>query len=493
MLHLADEQDALATRVWLGHLAHKAHEKECPCYKRIIAGILRIETNQWGVKQFPYGTSALAMLGLGVASGAWLALNRPKQEKADLRLWTFAKPHGEAYIEALPAFQRKYPNVSVDIQIVAWEAVTSRLQAAFWSGLDVPDLVEVEISEAGSFFRGRLESIGFLDLTERIHKTGLWDRVVRARFAPYTTRGRIFGVPHDVHPVMLAYRRDLIEKLRIDVDKIQTWDDFIEVGRRVTEPGRRFMIELPTSDSSRLEALLFQRDGGYFDPQARCIMDDEIAVQTMMAYVPMVAGRYRIGSDLGGGQIFTRAVEDGYFLFMVAPDWRTKTFEQDVPKVAGRMALMPLPAVKPGGRRTTTWGGTMIGITRQSPNPELAWELIMHLYFNKEDLAQRFRDTNILPPARDLWDHPAYDEPRPYWSNQPLGRLYANLAPDVPFQYTSPFISLAKAKMSEALIACVQYYNRYGERGFEGFVRQQLKFHAEEVRRVMRRNPYVEE
>jgi len=376
---------------------------------------------------------------------------------------------------------------------VAGEAVTSRLQAAFWSNLDVPDLAEVEISWAGSFFRGRLESIGFRDLTERIHQTGLWERIVQARFAPYTTRGRIFGIPHDVHPVMLAYRRDLVEKLGIDVERLRTWDEFVEVGRRVTVPGKRFMMELPPEGLSALEVMLFQRGGGYFDAQGNCTLDNEIAIETMRYYAPLVAGKHRIGNDLGGGQIFTRALEDGYYLFMVAPDWRTKSIEQDVPKVAGRMALTPLPAFYPGGRRTSTWGGTMIGITKRCADPDLAWELIMHLYLNKEALAEQFRSTNILPPARDLWDHPAYDEPRPFWSNQPLGRLYANLAPETPPQYTSPYIGLAKAKLSEALIACVRYYDRYGVRGFDGFVRQQMARAAAEVRRQMRRNPYLHE
>ncbi|OYT74825.1 MAG: hypothetical protein CFK49_06350 [Armatimonadetes bacterium JP3_11] len=443
--------------------------------------------------RFPYGASAATMAGLALASGIYIASRREQKITADLRLWTFAKPHADAYIKMLPDFERKHPNKRIDIQVVAGEAVTSRLQAAFWSNLDVPDLVEVEISWAGSFFRGRLESIGFRDLTERIHQTGLWERIVQARFAPYTTRGRIFGIPHDVHPVMLAYRRDLIEKLRIDVDAIGTWDEFVEIGRRVTVPGKRFMMELPPAGVSSLEVMLFQRDGGYFDAQGNCTLDNEIAVQTMRYYVPLVAGRYRIGNDLGGGQIFTRALEDGYYLFMVAPDWRTKVIEQDVPKVGGRMALMPLPAFTPGGRRTSTWGGTMIGITKRCADPELAWELMMHLYLNKEALAQQFRNTNILPPARDLWDHPAYDEPRPFWSNQPLGRLYANLAPQTPPQYTSPYIGLAKAKLSEALIACVDYYNRFGERGFDGFVRQQMERAAAEVRRQMRRNPYLHE
>ena len=443
--------------------------------------------------RFPFGASAAVMAGLAVASGAYLATRRTHKPRYDLRLWTFAKPHADAYLKMLPDFLRKHPGKSVDIQVVAGEAVTSRLQAAFWSNLDVPDLAEVEISWAGSFFRGRLESIGFRDLTERIHQTGLWERIVQSRFAPYTTRGRIFGIPHDVHPVMLAYRRDLVEKLGIDVERLHTWDEFVEVGRRVTVPSKRFMMELPPEGLSALEVMLFQRGGGYFDAQGNCTLDNEIAVETMRYYAPLVAGKHRIGNDLGGGQIFTRALEDGYYLFMVAPDWRTKVIEQDVPKVAGRMALMPLPAFYPGGRRTSTWGGTMIGITKRCADPDLAWELIMHLYLNKEALAEQFRGTNILPPARDLWDHPAYDEPRPFWSNQPLGRLYANLAPDTPPQYTSPYIGLAKAKLSEALIACVRYYDRYGARGFDGFVRQQMARAAAEVRRQMRRNPYLHE
>jgi arabinosaccharide transport system substrate-binding protein len=443
--------------------------------------------------RFPYGASAAVMAGLAVASGAYLTARRTQKPRYDLRLWTFAKPHGDAYLKMLPDFLRKHPGVSVDIQIVAGEAVTSRLQAAFWSNLDVPDLAEVEISWAGSFFRGRLQSIGFRDLTERVHRTGLWARIVQARFAPYTTRGRIFGIPHDVHPVMLAYRRDLVEKLGIDVERLRTWDEFVEVGKRVTIPGKRFMMELPPAGISVLEVMLFQRSGGYFDAHGNCTLDNEIAIETMRYYVPLVAGKHRIGNDLGGGQIFTRALEDGYYLFMVAPDWRTKVIEQDVPKVAGKMALMPLPAFSPGGRRTSTWGGTMIGITKRCADPDLAWELIMHLYLNKEALAEQFRNTNILPPARDLWDHPAYDEPRPFWSNQPLGRLYANLAPETPPQYTSPYIGLAKAKLSEALIACVRYYDQYGASGFGGFVRQQMARAAAEVRRQMRRNPYLHE
>lgn len=441
---------------------------------------------------FPFGPAALAILCLALLSGGWLAAHPPARTDATLTFWTFAKPHYLAYQKALPAFEKANPGVKVDMQLVANSSLASRLQAAFQADLDVPDLVEIEISSAGTFFRGPVEHVGFVDLAPRLAASGLRERMVPARFAPYTSRGRVFGLPHDVHPVMLAYRRDLLEAEGIDANAIETWDDFIAAGRRFTQLNRRYMIELPDSEPSRLEIFLFQRGGGYFDPSGRCIFDNETAVETMRWYVPLVAGPSRIASNLGGGQILTQAVEDGYFACLVAPDWRTKSIEQDIPRVAGRMALMPLPAVRKGGRRTSTWGGTMIGITRRCRQPDLAWKLALHLYLDKPELAARFRETNILPAMVEAWDHPSYREPRPYWSGQRLGALYAALAPQVPAQYTSPFIGTAKAKLGEALVACVQEYRRrpVDDAAFETFCRRTLKRCADHVRRQIARNPY---
>lgn len=439
---------------------------------------------------FPYGKAALSILLLAVLSGAWLAAHPPVQTTATLTMWTFAKPHFDAYQTAAHSFEAEHPGVTVNLQLVSNNALASRLQAAFLADLDVPDLCEIEISTAGTMFRGPLKDIGWTDLTDKLHQTGLYDRMVQARFAPYTSRGRIFGLPHDVHPVQMAYRRDIFEKLGIDTDQIKTWDDFIRIGRKVTLPGKRYLWEAADSNATQLEPCLFQRGGGYFNPAGKVIFDNEIAVETMKWYVPIVAGPHKIGNDLGGGQILTKAVEDGYLLCLIAPDWRTKSIETDIPRMAGKMALMPLPAVAPGQRPTSTWGGTMLGITKHCKNQELAWAFAQHLYTDKSQLAERFAGTNILPALKEAWDQPAFREKRAYWSNQPLGATYARLAPDVPFQYTSPFISTAKGKFSQALVACVRQYNARGEDGFDAFVRAQLKRDADEVRAMIARNPY---
>jgi len=154
------------------------------------------------------------------------------------------------------------------------------------------------------------------------------------------------------------------------------------------------------------------------------------------------------------------------------------------------MALMPLPAVTPGGPRTSTFGGTMIGITKHCKNQDLAWEFAKHLYLDSRGLAQMFRMTNTVPALRKAWNQPAFAEPREYWSGQKIGLLYAALAPEVPAQYTSPVIVTAKSKLGEALVECIQRYKEHGDAGFEEFARASLRDSAEQVRAMIRRNPY---
>ncbi len=57
---------------------------------------------------------------------------------------------------------------------------------------------------------------------------------------------------------------------------------------------------------------------------------------------------------------------------------------------------MPIPAWVKGGRRTSVAGGTMIGITKTSPNIEANWEMIKYLYFSPELARLMYQKTSII-------------------------------------------------------------------------------------------------
>ncbi len=448
--------------------------------------------------EFPLGKAPLWILIATVVAGVAVLGGRltARVDAPDLVLATFSRTHVEFYEKAVPAFEREH-GVKVQIQLVDMRALTSRLQAAMIAGTEVPDLVEIEKGAMGYFTKGPLDDIGFVDLTDRLREEGLFDLMVESRFSLWTTRGRTFALPHDVHPVMLAYRRDIVEKLGIDVNAIRTWDDFTEMGRRITADVDgdgvvdRYALDLPTAGTEVLETLILQRGGAIFDAAGEVAFDSPVVADTICWYVRQTTGASRISFPAGWGQTMSQILLDGLVVFYVAPDWRTKQYEVDAPGVSGKMALMPLPAWEEGGRRVSTWGGTGLAITKGSKHPELAWEFAKHIYLDPTDVGARFLATNIISPLKAAWASPAYDAPNAFYSNQPIGRLFADLAPATPASYGAPYALLATSKLGEVFIDASIYYAKNQDVGLREFVTTALATKADEVRRVAGRNAFL--
>lgn len=419
--------------------------------------------------RFPFGKAPFWLLV--IAMGSMLArfiVQRERPRRPDIALVTFSSAHYDAYRRAIPEFERTH-HATVQVQLANWASLQSRLQNAVLAGTDVPDLVEVFEGSLGFFTRGPTADIGLTDLTPRLVRDGLMDRLVASRFSLWSARGRIYAVPHDVHPVMLAYRRDLVEGLGLDVTHLDTWEAFVAAGQRVTRDldgdgvTDRYMLDLPFTGAWGLVTLLLQDGGALFDAAGRVAFDSPKTAEVITWYLHQTAGPARIAYDAGDGQSLAKSISDGLVLFCVVPDWRSHLLETDLPRLAGKMALMPLPAWRSGERRTSVWGGTGLIMMKQTKNPDLAWELAKFLYFDPADLGRRFLATGIIPVLKNAWNLPEFNQPNPYYSNQPVGRLYAALAGQTPEVHSSPVDALAHAQLNEAFGRIREYYLGHGD------------------------------
>ncbi|MGC4088340.1 MAG: extracellular solute-binding protein [Polyangiaceae bacterium] len=295
------------------------------------------------IDRFPYGKAPFWLMALALASTlAVLALRlRARAERADLTFALFAPNHLPAYNRVKPVFERKH-NVRIALQLVQGRALQTRLQNAMLSGTEVPDIVEMPEGSLSFFTRGPLSDVGFVDLTERLDREGYREKLVTARLSLWSSRGHVFGLPHDVHPVMLMYRADLVESLGIDVEQLQTWDDFAAAGRKVIKDldgdgvPDRYMVDFPSTASWALTILLRQRGIGLFDEQGKVSFNQEKTVDTIIWYLRQNFGKGRIAYECGWGQPLLKAMRDGLALFYVAPDWRTFVLEQDAPNLSGK-------------------------------------------------------------------------------------------------------------------------------------------------------------
>jgi arabinosaccharide transport system substrate-binding protein len=434
--------------------------------------------------KFPYGKAPLCLLVLAIVTSAIrmvTAKDRPK--RADLVLVTLSAYHYEAYEKAIREFERQR-GITVRLQFANATSLQSRLQNAMLAGTEVPDMAELVENSLSFFARGPRQDIGLLDLTDRIHDSGLDQRLVASRLSLWTSNGRIYALPHDVHPVMLAYRRDLVEKLGIDVTQLDTWEKFVEAGRRVTRDNNgdgtvdQYMIDLSYDGTWSLDSLLLQRGDQLFDATGAVAFNNEVTVEVFEWLLRQTFGPQKIAYDpdasASSGQSLLKAVTDGLVLFVWTPDWRSRIFQDDAPYLEGKMALMPLPAWESGGRRTTVWGGTGLMIAKSTKHPDWAWDLANFLYFDPKEIGKRFAGTNIIPVLKDAWTLPELDVPNRYYSGQPIGRMYADLASSTPPRNLTALSFIAEQKLYEAYSRSLEHYRQFGEDGLAQKIRDEL-------------------
>jgi len=268
----------------------------------------------------------MSVIACGAMVWVGLASTRGAEGRA---FWTFAQMHLRLY-EPVVADWNASNELQVRPVLLSIPALERRMMGGFLADVAVADLMEVERRIATRAFAGPLETVGFLDLTDRLRQEGLLERINSPSFSPWTKGGRIFGLPHDVHPVLLCYRADLVEQAGIDVDSIETWDDFEREMRPLMadkngdgEPDRyliAFWDTRPHRDT--FEALLLQAGGGFFDENDRPVIDSDVNARALARFVTWMVGPNRIAIDAAefsaGGN---KQKIDGDVICAVMPDW----------------------------------------------------------------------------------------------------------------------------------------------------------------------------
>src|SRR5690606_20508694 len=137
----------------------------------------------------------------------------------------------EALRATIPSFNEKYPNVKVDVIDLGNQNVFDRgLAGCAAGGVDLPDVYSIENNEAEVFWSRFPEC--WTDL-RTLGAEELLDEFPDFKWAELIHDGKIYAIPWDSGPVVVFYRRDLYEAAGIDPAQIQTWDDFIEAGKKM--------------------------------------------------------------------------------------------------------------------------------------------------------------------------------------------------------------------------------------------------------------------
>lgn len=166
-------------------------------------------------------------LALAVAAGPALA-----QDTTVRWLHIESNPETlELWNQVVADYEADNPGVTVEMQYLENEAFKAKLPTLLQS----EDRPHIFYSWSGGVMRAQDEA-GFLaDVTEGAKD---WtDMFSSGAAAAFNIDGKIVGAPNLLSEVVFFYNKDLIDQAGVDVDAIQTWDDFLAAVQQVKDAG----------------------------------------------------------------------------------------------------------------------------------------------------------------------------------------------------------------------------------------------------------------
>lgn len=446
---------------------------------------------------FAQGKLLLLVLLMALLGAAGLLLHRPSRSESDQTVWVFDASHADAYRlptdrgEALTQAYKKAVGRTATIKLIPSRALDARLLCLILGNIhsqEVPDVVEIEIGSVGKYFRARPDQNGLYPLDQFIANDPLAGDLSPARLATWTSGGHVFGIPCDVHPVTVSYRKDLFDQAGVDLKAYDTWPAFRDACMRYQQFWRlrgqkRMTMQLSRWSASDLMVLLHQQHIELIDTAGRPLLSDPRIARTIAFYAQLVAGTEPISTPVAEDMV-ARDLAEGHTACVLTPDWRIAYLRSN-PMLLGRLAMMPLPRFEPSDARTASWGGTMAAIPKNCRDPEASWQLLRFLQLSPEALYARQYHSSILPAVTSAWDDQEWDRPNQLFGGQAIGRLYAQLACELPVQRTSPYSTLLAQSIAAVLTSAQARLESSGPDGLEAFCSEQLQTSQTALNRLL--------
>lgn len=330
----------------------------------------------------------------------------------------------------------------VTINQIGRADLKSKFKSTLLSGSGAPGAAMMESVDAASW----VSTGGLRDVSGWLEQSGVRDKFVDGKWEPLTKDGNVYALPWDIGPVGTFYRRDVYEKHGIDAESIETWDQFIEEGKKL--PDGQYMLNLPPNDYDGLWRMMFRQLGGqpFTESGAVNIHSDK---SLKVAQVLERVHNSGIANDLASwSSSWFTAFGKGTTASLTAGAWMEGTLKAELSDTSGKWGVIKPPALEKGGPRATNWGGSNITIAEQVDDPvaRRAWDYMVFTLANKENQIQMYNEYGIFPALETTYESDAFDRKNEFLGGQKAGRLFADIAPDIPpYRYTPDTPEVTKA------------------------------------------------
>jgi arabinosaccharide transport system substrate-binding protein len=325
-------------------------------------------------------------------------------------------------------------NIKLQTELVAQNAYLQKLQAVMNEGKGVPDIGEWMIQS--NKLSGDPKNCFAAPLDDFVKNSTVMKTVPAGRVAWVTIGGHIYGLPHDVHPVVLIYNDTLWQEAGVDLAKVKTWDEFFDGAKKLCakqEGGKPLHYALPTSDGGLTDTMfmIWQQTGAeVFDNAGKPTFDSDQFKAFMTKWISWKDMGVFAAWDWGN---FAYLLKEGTYCSYLAPDWWVGQVSYAAKEGKYKFKVRDLPLYEGSNISTASWGGYFLFIPKNSKNKDFSWNIIEYiLYGNKKEAVSRYKTGGMVAPVADAWDDPVFHQPDDRFGGQKLGELQIAAAKEIP-------------------------------------------------------------
>lgn len=326
------------------------------------------------------------------------------------------------------------------------------MMTAMAAGSNLPDLMAVDMDYIGKF----ADSGGLADLSRAPFDAAVQRAQLPAfALAAATNRhGELAALPVDIGPGALFYRADLLAAAGISGEQlVESWDSFIDAGRRLRRSSGAYLVAHATSISQVLvRSGLRDGEGVYFDAAGEPLVES-----ARFRHAFELARRVR-RAELDGRMTdwsneWTEALRRGRVATQMMGCWLGGHLKNWIaPQSAGRWRSSPLP-----GGAAASWGGSFYAIPKNAPQPEAAWAFLRHLVLDRQQQLAAFRELDAFPVLRSAQDDPFLDEPMPFLGQQRARLQWREMAARIPALAVDRYDGVARQVVAAELAKVLQH------------------------------------
>ncbi|SHT25108.1 extracellular solute-binding protein family 1 [Mycobacteroides abscessus subsp. abscessus] len=310
------------------------------------------------------------------------------QPKAEQKiLLTFWRNRGndaenKAYEELVSSFEKANPDINIQMKTIPYSDYEVRLRTEIATGTP-PDIMAIDSPTLALYANAG----SLLSIDTYMKSEGNIEDFPTSTLRGLSYNDQIYLAPIAESSIALFYNKHVLKEAGVSFpspnpDEPLTWDEVIEIAKKVTNPEKGIMGIDPGQGFGEGEApayfkmpFLWQFGADVLSPDATTAsgyLDSEKAIEALQLYQDFYHEQGVASVEMGTDDFIK-----GKLAMTVLGSWTLKDFERNADFTLGEdFGVAPLPK---GTYQVSPNGGWALGISSQSKYPNEAWKFIKYV------------------------------------------------------------------------------------------------------------------